>query len=67
VDENYELYHHVGLDTLGHTFVVTLVREARRRGLALGPAWAGPLARARAFAERTGARWWLEVLAEAGV
>jgi len=42
------------------------VYTARRLGLALGAEWRVPVARARTFAEKAKAAWWLEELAKSG-
>jgi hypothetical protein len=67
LDGAYELARHVGFEAIFHDILVTFVREAHRRGVTLGTAWQRPIELTRAFAERVGAKWWLEVLAEAGV
>jgi len=46
--------------------VIVAAKEARRRGIALGPEWMGVLARARAFAQRAKASWWLQELDQLG-
>jgi class 3 adenylate cyclase len=63
----YAMYEHVGFAATWHRFAIRCVRAATRRKLVLGPAWTDVAARTRPFAERVGARWWLEVLAEAGL
>ena len=42
--------------------VITMLTAASTRGLRIGDEWAPVVARVRAFAERTGATYWLSVL-----
>jgi hypothetical protein len=42
--------------------IITLLRAASDRGLPVGAEWTPAVARARAFAERAGAKFWLAVL-----
>jgi hypothetical protein len=53
-------------DEAGVAFMTTIcVREARRRSLQFGPEWSSAIRRARAFAERADARWYLQELGQA--
>jgi class 3 adenylate cyclase len=63
----HPLLEHVGIAGAWHRFVIHCVRFATVRGLEFGMGWAPIAARTRAFAERAGAKYWLEVLAEAGL
>jgi class 3 adenylate cyclase len=63
----YPLYLHVGLDGLLLELVQSCVLAATERDIALGAEWAPIAAHARAFAQRAGAKWWLEVLEKAGL
>lgn len=54
-----------GVDTAGVEAVVAVVREASAHGWRIGPEWDEPLQRARAFAEKAKATWWLQELAKA--
>jgi len=67
LEAGYPLYEHVGFAGLWHRYTIACVRIAAAQGLALGDAWAPVAARARVFAERAGARWWLKVLEDAGL
>lgn len=60
----YEAHSKVGEDMHPPAVLVSFAHAARRRGLALTPEWSDSLARAKAFAERVDARWWLEELAK---
>jgi hypothetical protein len=51
------------MDEAGIAFVTTIcAREAKRRGLSIGPGWKGAITRSRAFAELAAARWYVEEL-----
>jgi hypothetical protein len=56
-----------GFAANSHRAVIVCIRVATERGLALGTEWASVSARAREFAQRAGAKWWLEVLEKAGL
>jgi len=62
----YERGARQGFEAGSMAFIVVAAREARRRGVALGPEWARVLARARAFAEKAKATWWLQELDQLG-
>lgn len=62
---------HAGLVAAGHEAqsmegTIVFASAARARGLELDAAWATPLGNARDFAERAGARWWLDELERIG-
>lgn len=62
---------HAGLVAVGHEAqsmeaAITFASAARARHLELDAAWATPLANARQFASRAGARWWLDALDRIG-
>jgi len=67
IEAAYPLYEHVGFVGQSLMFVVSCVLTASKRGLDLGVEWRPIASRTRAFAERTGAKWWLAVLEEAGL
>jgi hypothetical protein len=67
LDAGYALSEHTGFAANWHRAVIVCVRVATERGLALGAEWAPVSARAREFAQRAGAKWWLEVLEKAGL
>jgi class 3 adenylate cyclase/tetratricopeptide (TPR) repeat protein len=67
LEAGYALFEHVGFAGNWHRYSVACVRIASARGLQLGAEWAPVAARARAFAERAGAKWWLKVLEDAGL
>lgn len=67
LDAAYALYEHVGFAGYWHRYVVACMRIGSTRDLVLGAEWAPLAARTRAFAERAGAKYWLEVLEKAGL
>ena len=67
LEHAYPLSAHVGLAGNWYRYVVAGVRIASERGLQLGGEWADVAARTRAFAERAHAKWWLDVLDQAGL
>jgi hypothetical protein len=67
LDAAYAAYEHVGFAGNWHRFAVACVRIASERGHVLGAEWAVIAPRTRTFAERAGAKWWLEVLGKAGL
>ena len=67
IEAAYPLYEHVGFVGQSLMFVVSCVVAASKRDLDLGVEWRPIASRTRAFAVRTGAKWWLAVLGEAGL
>jgi class 3 adenylate cyclase len=65
IEAAYPLYEHVGFVGQSLMFVVSCVLAASKRGLDLGVEWKPIASRTRAFAERAGAKWWLDVLEKA--
>lgn len=67
LEDAYALAERVGLAGNWHRYAVACVRITSERGLRPGAEWAPIATRTRAFAERAGAKWWLEVLEKAGL
>jgi len=67
LDAAWRAYEHVGFAGMYVRAVITMLTATSMRGLRIGAEWTPVVARARAFAERTGARYWLAVLEKTGL